>query len=154
MNRLFVSCAPFSTELLVFSLLVSRFCYTREHSSLSLASVVISLRLSFDFANVVFWPHKLLKVHLFISLIFLMFIYFWERQRQNASGLGQRERARHRIRSSLQAPSCQHRAWRGARTHKLWDHDLGQSRMLNRLSHPAAPVTCIFQDVLLLFLAY
>ena len=30
-----------------------------------------------------------------------------------------RERGRHRIRSRLQALSCQHRARRGARTHKI-----------------------------------
>ena len=37
-------------------------------------------------------------------------------------------------------PSCQHRAGRGARTHKLQDHDLSQSLMLNWLSHPGAPI--------------
>ena len=35
----------------------------------------------------------------------------------------------------LQAP----RAGCGAQTHKLRDHDLSQSWMLNRLSHPGAP---------------
>ena len=50
-----------------------------------------------------------------------------------------REKGRHRIQSRLQAPSCQHRARRGARTHGLWDHDLSWSRTLNRLSHPGAP---------------
>ena len=38
---------------------------------------------------------------------FLMFIYFWERQRQSASGGGaERERGRQRIWSRLQAQSC------------------------------------------------
>ena len=64
-----------------------------------------------------------------------MFIYFWERQRQNVSGLGQRQRE-----AQLQAPSCQHRARRGARTHELVDHDLSGSQTLNRLSHPGAPL--------------
>ena len=42
-----------------------------------------------------------------------------------------RERGRQRIWSRLQAPSCQHRAWRRARTHELKDHDLSQSHTLN-----------------------
>ena len=98
-----------------------------------------------------------------------MFIYFWERQRQNASGLRTEregvtfffnvyfwerereaecertrswERGRHRIQSRLQAPSCQHRAQRGARTHEPWDHDLSWSQLLNRLSHPGTPELC------------
>ena len=54
-------------------------------------------------------------------------------------GEGQRERGRHRIQNRLQALSCQHRAWRGARTHESWDHGLSWSRTLNRLSHPGAP---------------
>ena len=73
----------------------------------------------------------------YISKIFLMFIYFWERQRQNTNGLGA-ERGRHRIRSRLQAPSRQHRARRRARTHEPWAHDLSRSQMFNRLSHPGA----------------
>ena len=75
-----------------------------------------------------------------------MFIYFWERERERErervhaleQGRG-RERGRCRIRSRLQAPSCQHRARRGARTHQPWDHDLSWSQMLNGLSHPGAP---------------
>ena len=51
----------------------------------------------------------------------------------------EREGGRHRIRSRLQAPSCQHRARRGARIHGPQDYDLSQSRMLNRLSHPGVP---------------
>ena len=74
-----------------------------------------------------------------------MFIYFWERERERERervsewGGAERETGRHRIWSRLQAPSCQHRAWCGAWTHKPWDHDLGQSWMLNRLSHPGTP---------------
>ena len=49
------------------------------------------------------------------------------------------ERGRHRIRSRLQAPSCQRRARRGARTHELRDHDLSRSQTLDRLNHPGAP---------------
>ena len=57
------------------------------------------------------------------------------------------ERGRHRSRSRLQAPTCQHRARCGARTHEPWDHDLSRSRTLNWMSHPGAPseflTTCI-----------
>ena len=69
-------------------------------------------------------------------------VYFFLRQREteheHEQGRG-RERGRHRIRSRLQAPSCQHRARRGARTHGLRDQDLSGSRMPNRLSYPGAP---------------
>ena len=43
------------------------------------------------------------------------------------------ERERYRIRSRLQAPSCQHRAQCRARTHQLRDHDLSWSWTLNAL---------------------
>ena len=52
-----------------------------------------------------------------------------EKERENMSGGGPRRRQR--IGSRLQAPSCQHRARRGARTHKPRDHDLSWSRTLN-----------------------
>ena len=74
----------------------------------------------------------------------LMFIYFWDRQRLSMNGGGS-ERGRHRIWSRFQALSCQHRARRGAGTHALWDHDLSRSRMLNRLSHPGAPLLSLVQ---------
>ena len=51
-----------------------------------------------------------------------------------------RERGRHRIWSRFQALSWQHTAWLRASTSKLWDHDLSQSQMLNRLSHPGTPM--------------
>ena len=73
-----------------------------------------------------------------------MFIYFWEtdreRERETETEWRRgRERGRHRTWSGLQTLCCQHRAWRRARTHEPWDHDLSQSRMLNPLSHPGAP---------------
>ena len=74
-----------------------------------------------------------------LILIFLMFIYFWQRERQNMSRGGAERGGRHRIWSGLQALSCQHRAWHRAQTHRVWDHDLSWSRTLNRLSHPGAP---------------
>ena len=53
---------------------------------------------------------------------------------------GGSERGRHRIQNRLQAPSCQHRTRRGARTHGPRDRDLSRSWQLNRLSHPGAPI--------------
>ena len=47
--------------------------------------------------------------------------------------------------TGLQAPSWQHRARRGARTHGPWDHDPSRSRALNRLSHPGAPYNILNQ---------
>ena len=71
---------------------------------------------------------------------FLMLIYFWERKTEQEWGRG-RERGRHRIGSRFQALSCQHRAWHGAWTRELRDHDLSRSRTLNQLSYPGAPST-------------
>ena len=62
-----------------------------------------------------------------------------QRERQSMNGGRVRERGRHSIRSRLQAPSCQHRAWCGARTYRPWDGDLSWSQPLNRLSHPGTP---------------
>ena len=53
---------------------------------------------------------------------------------------GGAERGSHRIQSTQQAVSCQHRALHGAQTHKLRDHGLKRSQMLNQLSHPGAPL--------------
>ena len=72
-----------------------------------------------------------------LGVILFFLIYFWDKERQSMSR-GGAERGRHRIRSRLQAPSCQHRARRRAWTQRQRDHDLSQSRTLNRLSHPAA----------------
>ena len=59
----------------------------------------------------------------------LSFMYVCLFLRESVSEWGRgRERGRRRIRSRLQAPSCQHRAPRGARTHEPRDHDL----MINR----------------------
>ena len=55
-------------------------------------------------------------------------------------GKGQRERGRYRIRSRLQAPSCQHGARYGALTHRPQNHDLSRSRPPNQLSHPGTPI--------------
>ena len=64
----------------------------------------------------------------FFFLIFFFNVYLFLRETETEHEWGRgRERERHRIRSRLQAPSCQHRA----RTHKLRDHDLSRSRLLN-----------------------
>ena len=82
---------------------------------------------------------KIYTAFVLFVLNFSMFIYFSrERLTECEQGRG-RERGRHRIPSRLQAPSCQHRARREARTHKLWDHDLSGTQTINRLSHPGAP---------------
>ena len=71
---------------------------------------------------------------------FLFNVYLFLRETETeCEWVRGRERGRHRTRSGLQAPSCQHRARRGARTHELRDRDLSRSRTLNRLSHPGAP---------------
>ena len=83
---------------------------------------------------------------LLLLLTFLVFIFEKERQREkerererpDTSG-GGAERRRHRIWNRLQALTCQHRARRGAPTHKLWNHDLSRSLTVNRLSHPGTP---------------
>ena len=70
----------------------------------------------------------------------LMFTFLKaERDRAWASPERGRERGWQRIRSSLRALSCQHRAQHGAQTHEQWDHGLSWSQMLNQLSHPGAP---------------
>ncbi|VFV30673.1 pregnancy-associated glycoprotein [Lynx pardinus] len=61
-----------------------------------------------------------------------------ERETEHKWGEG-RERGRRRLRSRLQAPSCEHRARRGARTPQPRDHALSRSRTFNRLSPPGAP---------------
>ena len=77
---------------------------------------------------------------IFLFSFFKMFVYFWERQKQSVNrGGAERARGRYRIRSRLRALSCQHRAQRGARTHKPEDHDPSRSQKLNQLSHPGAP---------------
>ena len=75
-------------------------------------------------------------IFLFKKNFFLTFIYFWDRERQSMNGGGS-ERGRHRIWNRLQALSSQHRARRGARTHKLQDHNLSRRQTLNLVSHPS-----------------
>ena len=74
-----------------------------------------------------------------LFLNFLMFIYFWEGERDRAwVWERQRERETQNLR---QAPgsklSAQSLMW--GWNQEPWDHDLSWSRMLNQLSHPGAP---------------
>ena len=66
-----------------------------------------------------------------------------ERERETEWGRGRHTHTHthaHRIWSRFQAPSCQHRAQLGARTHEQWDHDLSRRWNLDQLSHPGAPL--------------
>ena len=84
----------------------------------------------------------MLKKKKVYCLLFNVYLFLRRRETEHERGRG-RERGRHRIRSRLQAPSCQHRAHRGAWTRQPWDHDLSRSRALDRLSHPGVPY-CLF----------
>ena len=74
---------------------------------------------------------------LFFFCFLCLYLFLRQRETEHERGRG-RKRGRHRIRSGLQAPSCQHRARCGARTRQPRDHDLS-CQMLNRLSHPGTP---------------
>ena len=95
------------------------------------------------FFILVIWKYEFFWNKNFFFLIFFFNVYLFLRDRdwQSTSGEG-RERRRQRIRSRLQALSCQHTAQCGAQTHKPWDYDLSRSWMLNWLSQPGA---CLLQ---------
>ena len=60
-------------------------------------------------------------------------VYLFLKEREIGCEWGRsRERRWHRIRNRFQALSCQHRAWRGARTHEPGDQDLTRRWLLNR----------------------
>ena len=89
------------------------------------------------------------SLHILTNMLPLDFFFFYclfisERHRDRIQVGWGRERGRHRIWSRLEALSCQHRAWHGARTHELWDHDLSRSQTPNLLSHPGAPLVYFF----------
>ena len=72
----------------------------------------------------------------FVNL-FDVYLFF---ERQSTSGKGAaREGDTQREGDRLQALSCQHRAWRGAQTHKPRGHDLSWSQTPNQLSYPGTP---------------
>ena len=76
-----------------------------------------------------------LVFYMYTVQVFLMSIYLFLRGRDGGRswvGEGRRERGRHRIRSSLQALSCQHRAQHEAQTH----NPEFKSQMLHWVSQP------------------
>ena len=85
-------------------------------------------------SNIKMLEYYYFQLVFFFFKFFLMFIIESQRESEHEQGRG-RGRGRHRIPSRLQALSCQHRA-----PCRPWDHDLSRSQMLNRLSHPGAPV--------------
>ena len=89
------------------------------------------------------------KPYVIDTIILKIFnVYLLLRERGNESRGRGRERGRQRIQCRLQALSCQHSAPCGARTHKLWDHDLSQSWILNWVSHPGASMDTIISPIL------
>ena len=56
------------------------------------------------------------------------------------------DRGRHIIQRRLQALSCEHRTQCRARIHRLWDHDLSQSQMLNWPSHWGALIRIFLME--------
>ena len=80
--------------------------------------------------------------HVFSSaFIYLFNVYLFLRETETeCKSVRGRERGRHRIRSRLQAPSYQHRAWCGA-----WTHDPEVKRcMFYQLSQPNASFFPLF----------
>ena len=73
-----------------------------------------------------------------------VYLFLIQRATEHEQGRG-RERGKHRIPSRPQAPNCHQRARSGSWTHGPWDHDLGRSRVPNRLSHPGAPRNILFR---------
>ena len=66
--------------------------------------------------------------------------------RQSVSGGGaEREGDTESEAGSRLLASGQRKAWCGAWTHKLWDHDPNWSRTLNWLNHPHAPSNMFFK---------
>ena len=97
------------------------------------------------------FKHSLLRLPPFLSFSFFnVYLFLRERERETETetetetqtghkqGRG-REGGRPRIRSRLQALSCQHRAGGRAQIHEQWDHDLSWSQTFNHLSHSGAP---------------
>ena len=72
---------------------------------------------------------------LFFLIFFNFYLFFRQRQIMNGGG-SERERE---TQNPKQAPGSELSAQCGACTHRLQDHDLSGSQMLNQLSHPGAP---------------
>ena len=76
----------------------------------------------------------MLSVEFYPSQPYFFFYFFnvclFSRETEPEQRRG-RESGRHKTQSKLQALSYQHRAWCGAWTHELWEHDLNWSQTLN-----------------------
>ena len=71
----------------------------------------------------------------FLVCLFVCLFVLRERKLESGGGAepeGERENPKG-------APYYRRKVQWGTRTHKLWDHDLNPSWMLNQLSHPGAP---------------
>ena len=90
-----------------------------------------------------------LYIVLFNFFFKCFYLFLRQRETEHEQGRG-RERGRHRIQSRIQARSCQHRAWHGAQTHRVWDHGLNWRRMLNRQSHPGTPHSIVLKQDLVM----
>ena len=78
--------------------------------------------------------------YFFIKKIFFFNVYLFLGQRETEHERARgRERGRHRIGNRLQAPSHQHRAQRGARTHGPRDRDLAEVGRLTDCATQAPP---------------
>ena len=76
------------------------------------------------------------------TFLFLMFIYFWEGE--CCLGRGRERRGQtipsgSALRAAIPTQGSNSRIELTSQTRELWDHDLGWSWMLHRLSHPGAP---------------
>ena len=69
---------------------------------------------------------------------FFNVLFIFERERQCMSRGGP-EREGDTESEAGPRLSCHHIAWRGARTHELWEYDLSWCWMLNQVSHPGTP---------------
>ena len=73
-----------------------------------------------------------------ISKNFLMFIYFWERDRVRAWE-EQRERETQNLKQAPGSELSAHSPRQGSNSWTEWHHDLSRSQMLNLLNYPSTP---------------
>ena len=85
----------------------------------------------------------LCQVFFLFFLNFLIFIYFWERDRAQVEE-GHRERE---TQNPKKYPGSEHRAQHGAQTHELW-RSWPEPESNAQLSHPGAPSQVFFLNLL------
>ena len=80
----------------------------------------------FGFLHPTLAPSGVVRPSFFFLSLFIYFEGERERERERAqAGVGQRKGTRE---NPEQAPFYQCRAWHGAQTHELWDHDLSRNQ--------------------------